>query len=76
MSSAWGNHKPEDGNADVTTLAKLGTIVESTRVAVAHILNVSGDAISNQILWRSTEAFDPSLQGDALCPLATCSKVA
>ena len=60
MSSAWGNHKPEDGNADVTTLAKLGTIVESTRVAVAHVLNVSGDAISNQILWRSTEAFDPN----------------
>ena len=56
---AWRNHKPGDGDADVNTIAKLGTIVESTRVAVAHVLKISGDAISIQILWRPTEPLDP-----------------
>ena len=60
MSSAWRNHKPEDSNADITTLARLGTIVETTRVAVAHALNVSGEAISIRTPWRPAEAFDPN----------------
>ena len=46
MNRAWRNHKPNDGDADIHTLAKLGTIVETMRV-VAHVLKVSGDAISN-----------------------------
>ena len=60
MSQAWRNHKPDDGNGDVNTLAKLGTIVESTRVAVARVLKISGHAISNQVLWRTTKPFDPN----------------
>jgi hypothetical protein len=49
MSLAWRDHKPEDGNADINTLARLDTIVESTRVAVAHVLSFSGDAIEHQV---------------------------
>ena len=60
MSSAWRNHKPEDSNADITTLARLGMIVEITVVVVAHALNVSGEAISIQTPWRPAEAFDPN----------------
>jgi hypothetical protein len=60
MSSAWRKHKPEDGKADITTLARLGMIVETTRVAVAHALNISGEAISILTPWRPTEAFDPN----------------
>ena len=54
MNQAW------HGDTDVQTLAKLGTIVESMRIAVAHVLKVSGDAISNQLLWRSNAPPDPN----------------
>ena len=54
------HHKPEDSNADITTLARLGMIVEITVVVVAHALNVSGEAISIQTPWRPAEAFDPN----------------
>jgi hypothetical protein len=60
ISAAWRNHKTADGNVDITTLARLGTIVEATRVAVAHILRISGDAISIQTPCRPTETFDPN----------------
>ena len=33
MSRAWRYHDPYEGDADVRTLARLGTIVEATRVA-------------------------------------------
>ena len=49
MNAAWHNHKPADGNADIDILARLGVIVEATRVAVAHVLRTSGNAISIQI---------------------------
>ena len=60
MNWAWRNHRPSDDDADIQTLAKLGTIVESMRIAIAHVLKVSGDAISNQLLWRSNEPADPN----------------
>ena len=60
MSRAWRNHIPSDGNADIQTLAKLGTIVESTKIAVTHVLKISGDVLSKQLLWRSDESTDPN----------------
>ena len=59
MSSAWRDHNPEDGNTDTAVLARLDTIVESTRVAVAHVLSFSGDAIAHQVPWRPDKPFDP-----------------
>ena len=61
MNAAWRNHKPADGNANINTLARLGTIVEATKVAIAHVLQISGDAISIQTPWRPTKTFDPNL---------------
>ena len=61
MNTAWQNHNPADGNADISVLARLGAIVEATRVAVAHVLRISGDAISIQIPWRPATPIDPDL---------------
>ena len=33
MNAAWQNHNTADGNADISVLARLVTIVEATRVA-------------------------------------------
>ena len=60
MSRAWRHHDPNDGDADIQTLAKLGTIVESTRVAVSHVLKISGDVLSKQLLQRSDASSDPN----------------
>ena len=60
MNRAWRNHKPSDGDADIQTLAKLGTIVESTRIAVTHVLKILGDVLSKQLLWRSNASSDPN----------------
>ena len=60
MDRAWQNHNPADGNMDTDVLAKLGAIVEATRVAVAHVLRISGDAIQ-RTEWRSTATVDPVL---------------
>ena len=60
MSRAWRYHDPNDGDADIQTLAKLGTIVESTRVAVSHVLKISGDVLSKQLLQRSDASSDPN----------------
>ena len=60
MNRAWRNHRTSDGDMDIQTLAKLGTIVESIRIAVAHVLKVSGDAISNQMLRRSDAPSNPN----------------
>ena len=60
MNRAWRNHKRSDGDADTQTLAKLGTIVESTRIAVTHVLKISGDVLSKQLLWRSHASSDPN----------------
>ena len=54
------SHNPADGNADIDVLAGLGATVEATRVAVAHVLRISGDAISIQIPWRPTATVDPT----------------
>ena len=59
MNRAWRNHRPSDSDADIQTLAKLSTIVESMKIAVTHVLKVSGDALSNQLLWRSNASSDP-----------------
>ena len=61
MNTAWQNHNPADGNADISVLARLGAIVEATRVAVEHVLRISGDAISIQIPWRPATPIDPDL---------------
>ena len=60
MNRAWRNHRPSNSDTDIQTLAKLGTIVESMRIAVAHVLKISGNAISNQLLWRSNAPSDPN----------------
>ena len=60
MSRAWRNHDPYEGDADVRALAKLGTIVEATRVAVSHVLKVSGDVLSEQLSQKSDAASDPN----------------
>ena len=60
MSSAWRHHNPDDGNADNNaTLACLERTMESTRVAVAHVLRSSGKAIAYRAPWRPEEPFDP-----------------
>ena len=60
MSSAWRHHNPDDGNADNNaTLACLERTMESTRVAVAHVLWSSGKAIAYRAPWRPEEPFDP-----------------
>ena len=61
MDAAWQSHKPADGNVDTDVLAKLGATVEATRVAIAHVLRISGDAIRVEVEWRPTAAFDPTL---------------
>ena len=63
MSSTWREHNPKDGNANASVLARLDTIVESTRVAVAHVLRFSGDKISHQVPWRPDEPapYDPNI---------------
>ena len=89
MSSAWRERNPGDGNANTDVLARLDKIVESTRVAVAHVLRYLDDTMSYQSPRRPDVAFGPnacpptpthlphtvSPQGDTLCPpvLATCS---
>ena len=60
MSRAWRYHDPYEGDADIRTLAKLGTIVEATRVAVSHVLKISGDVLSKQLSQKSDAASDPS----------------
>ena len=45
MDAAWQNHNPADGNVDMEILPMLGKTVEATRVAVAHALRISGDAL-------------------------------
>ena len=60
MSRAWRHHDPYEGDADIRTLAKLGTIVEATRVAVSHVLKVSGDVLSEQLSQKSDAASDPN----------------
>merc|ERR1712016_305638 len=59
MSRAWRNHDPYEGDADIRALAKLGTIVEATRVAVSHVLKVSGDVLSEQLSKKPGAASDP-----------------
>ena len=59
MNTAWQTHNPADGNADVRVLAQLDAIVEATKVAVVHVLRISGKAISIQIPWRPTTPMDP-----------------
>ena len=60
MSRARRRHDPNDGDADTQTLAKLGTIVESTRVAVSHVLRISNDVLSKQSSRRPDASSDPN----------------
>ena len=41
METAWCNHDPKDGDVGGETLARLGTIVEATGVAVVDALRFS-----------------------------------
>ena len=59
MSLAWRDHNPGDGNVDTNVLARLNTIVESTRIDVDHVLRTSGNKISHKVLWRP-DIPDPS----------------
>ena len=59
MDAAWQNHNPADCNVDIDILATLGMTVEATRVPVAHVLRISGDAI--RVEWRPTATFDPTM---------------
>ena len=59
MDAAWQNHHLADSDADITVLEGLDAIVEATRVAIIHVLRISGDAISTQIPWRPAAPFDP-----------------
>ena len=52
MDAAWHNHNPADGNVDTETLIDLGKTVEATRVAVTHVLQISGTAL--EIGWEMT----------------------
>ena len=61
MNEAWQTHIPADGNVDIDVLTCLDAIVEATRVAVHHVLRISGEAISIQIPWRPAAPFDPDL---------------
>ena len=61
MSAAWQNHNPADGNTDIDILTRLGATVEAKRLAIAHVLRISGDAISIQVPWRPTATVDPNL---------------
>ena len=45
MDRTWRDQNQANGNLDTDVLTKLGTIVEATRVAVDHVLRISGDAI-------------------------------
>ena len=53
MSRAWRNHKPDDSDVSIQTLARLGTVVESMRIAITHVLKVSDNALSEGLSWRS-----------------------
>jgi hypothetical protein len=47
MSSAWQDHSPDnDDEDDNAALVRLDRAMESTRVAVAHVLRSSGEAIA------------------------------
>jgi hypothetical protein len=59
MVAALQNHNPADGNMDIDVLARLGATVEATRVAIARVLRISGDAI--QVKWRPTSTFNLTL---------------
>ena len=52
MDAAWHNHNPADGNVGTETLIDLGKTVEATRVAVTHVLQISGTAL--EIGWEMT----------------------
>ena len=60
MSRAWRNHKPDDSDVSIQTLARLGTVVESMRIAVTHVLKVSDNALSEGLSWRSNAPSDPN----------------
>ena len=59
MSSAWRQYSPNDDNGDNNgTVARLNRSIESTRVAVAHVLQSSGKAIVYRAPWRPEEYSD------------------
>ena len=59
MSSAWRQYSPDDDNGDDNgAVARLDRSIESTRVAVAHVLQSSGEAIVYRAPWRPEEYFD------------------
>ena len=60
MSRAWRNHKPDDSDVSIQTLARLGTVVESMRIAVTHVLKVSDNTLSEGLSWRSNTPSDPN----------------
>ena len=66
MDAAWDSNKPADGNAGAETLANLGRTVEATKVAVAHVLQISGHALKADFSASATapqEVFQTLTQG-------------
>ena len=57
MNSAWRDHSPGDGNVNTAALNRLNMIMESTRVDVDHVLQMSGGKTSRRIPWKP-DTFD------------------
>ena len=62
MNSVWRDHSPGDGNVNTAALNRLNMVMESTRVDVDHVLQISGEKISRRISWRpdTSDPFYPS----------------
>ena len=59
MSSAWQHHSPDDDDEDNNApFLRLGRAMESTRVAVPHVLQSSGKANAYRAPWRPEESFN------------------
>ena len=43
MNSVWRDHSPGDGNVNTAALNRLNMVMESTRVDVDHVLQISGE---------------------------------
>jgi hypothetical protein len=69
METAWNDHDPEDGNVGMTTLARLGIVVEATGVAVHEMLRISGIILERQ---RATYPEPTSPIPEATC--GTCQQ--
>ena len=59
METAWCNHDPKDGDVGGETLARLGTIVEATGVAVVDTLRFSRRFLEEERAVECPESTPP-----------------